>query len=208
MGLGTAIGAITFTGSIVAFAKLQGLVTGAPLVFPGQHPLNALLGIVLVALLVVLCSREPVVGLLRLIVLLSLASRLPADPADRRRRHAGRDLDAELLFGLGGVRHRLHPRQPLLIITGALVGSSGAILSYIMCKGMNRSIFNVILGGFGTEGGAAAAGGPGRRPRGEGGQRRGRRLHHEERRLGRSSCPATAWRWRRRSMRCARWPTC
>ena len=110
MGLGTVIGAITFTGSIVAFAKLQGLVSGSPLVFRGQHPLNALLGIILVVLLVWFAMRGHPITFILLIVL-SLADRLPADPADRRRRHAGRGVDAELLFGLGGGRHRLHLGQ-------------------------------------------------------------------------------------------------
>ena len=102
MAIGLAIGAITFTGSIVAFAKLQGLVTGRPLVFPGQHPLNAALGVLLI-LLIVLFVIDRVGRRLRAAGAAVAGARLPADRADRRRRHAGRDLDAELLFGLGGL---------------------------------------------------------------------------------------------------------
>ena len=110
MGLGTVIGAITFTGSIVAFAKLQGLVTGAPLIFRGQHPLNALIGIALVLAAGVVRHARPSDHLHPADRAVA-GGRLPADPADRRRRHAGRGLDAQLLFGMGGGRHRLHPGQ-------------------------------------------------------------------------------------------------
>ncbi len=159
MGLGTAIGAITFTGSIIAFGKLQGLITGAPLVFPGQHYLNAALGLVLlgVGVLFVIGGGEP--WAFWLIVVISLALGLllilPIGGADMP--VVISMLNSYSGWAACGIGFTL--ANSLLIITGALVGSSGAILSYIMCKGMNRSIFNVILGGFGTEGGVAPVGG-------------------------------------------------
>jgi NAD(P) transhydrogenase subunit beta len=156
MGLGTIIGAITFTGSIVAFAKLQGLVSGAPLVFRGQHPLNALIGIVIVVLLVWFALRgHPITFIL--LIALSLAVGflliLPIGGADMP--VVVSMLNSYSGWAAAGIGFTL--ANTALIVTGALVGSSGAILSYIMCKGMNRSIFNVILGGFGTDSSAAGA---------------------------------------------------
>jgi len=159
MSLGLAIGAITFSGSVVAFAKLQGLVSGAPVIFTGQHKLNAGLGIALVVLLVIFCITESYVvfGLLTaLAFLLGFLLIIPIGGADMP--VVISMLNSYSGWAAAGIGFTLG--NPLLIVAGALVGSSGAILSYIMCKGMNRSIFNVILGGFGGET-AGPAGGPG-----------------------------------------------
>jgi NAD(P) transhydrogenase subunit beta len=159
MSLGSAIGAITFTGSIVAFTKLQGLVSGAPVVFKGQHLLNLLIGLVIMALIAYfslnLGYQELAFWLMTtLAFVVGITLIIPIGGADMP--VVISMLNSYSGWAAAGIGFTLN--NPLLIITGALVGSSGAILSYIMCKAMNRSFFNVILGGFGTGDEDATAG--------------------------------------------------
>jgi NAD(P) transhydrogenase subunit beta len=150
MGLGVSIGAITFTGSIIAFMKLQGVMSGSPITFPGQHYLNALLGILIISLIGYLIINQSTQIFWILIVASLLIGFLIIIPI------GGADMPVVISmlnsysgWAAAGIGFTLE--NTALIITGALVGSSGAILSYIMCKGMNRSFLNVILGGFGTD---------------------------------------------------------
>ncbi len=163
LSLGTAIGAVTFSGSVIAFAKLQGIMSGAPIVFPGQHKLNAAIGAVIAVLIVVLIFSQSgsVFWLLVLFsFLIGFLLIVPIGGADMP--VVVSMLNSYSGWAAAGIGFTLS--NPALIIVGALVGSSGAILSYIMCKGMNRSIVNVLLGGFGGEAaGPAAVGGAGDR---------------------------------------------
>jgi H+-translocating NAD(P) transhydrogenase subunit beta len=156
MSVGLAIGAITFSGSLIAFAKLQALMSGAPTVFPGQHKVNLGLGILLVVLIVAFVATGSQV-LFWLIALLAFGLGfliiIPIGGADMP--VVVSMLNSYSGWAAAGIGFTI--QNLALIITGSLVGASGAILSYIMCKGMNRSIFNVLLGGFGGEGVAMSA---------------------------------------------------
>ncbi|MFC3674135.1 NAD(P)(+) transhydrogenase (Re/Si-specific) subunit beta [Ferrovibrio xuzhouensis] len=157
MSLGVVIGIITFSGSLVAFAKLQGLVSGSPVIFRGQHALNALIGLVIFALIVAFCfnpTHELFWAVIALSLVVGFTIIIPIGGADMP--VVVSMLNSYSGWAAAGIGFTL--QNPALIVTGALVGSSGAILSYIMCKGMNRSLFNVILGGFGGDSGGAAAG--------------------------------------------------
>ena len=156
MSLGVAIGAVTFTGSIIAFGKLQGFITGKPVSFFGQHKLNAALGALLLVLIIILCvtsSQFVFWSIVAVALVLGVLMIIPIGGADMP--VIVSMLNSYSGWAAAGIGFTL--QNNLLIIVGALVGSSGAILSYIMCKAMNRSFFNVILGGFGGEAAGAAA---------------------------------------------------
>jgi len=150
MSIGVAIGAITFAGSIIAFAKLNGNMSGAPIILPGRHALNILIFAGIVALIVYFCMAQAqwtfwAIAVLSFVFGITLI--IPIGGADM-------PVVVSMLNSYSGwaaAAMGFTLENSALIITGALVGSSGAILSYIMCKGMNRSFISVILGGFGGE---------------------------------------------------------
>jgi NAD(P) transhydrogenase subunit beta len=160
LSLGLAIGAITFTGSVIAFAKLNGNMSGAPILLPGRHILNLLLLAALIALIVVLVisggeAKWAFWAIFAVALVGGITLIIPIGGADM-------PVVVSMLNSYSGwaaAALGFTLENTTLIITGALVGSSGAILSYIMCKGMNRSFISVILGGFGGDASASAAGG-------------------------------------------------
>jgi NAD(P) transhydrogenase subunit beta len=163
MSLGVAIGAVTFTGSVIAFAKLNGNMSGKPILLPSRHLINAGLAVLLLVLVALFVNTEGY-GLFWLIVLVSLVLGgliiVPIGGADMP--VVVSMLNSYSGWAAAGIGFTLG--NLALIVTGALVGSSGAILSYIMCKGMNRSFISVILGGFGGESSAAPGKGVETRP--------------------------------------------
>jgi NAD(P) transhydrogenase subunit beta len=156
MSLGVAIGAITFAGSLIAFAKLNGNMSGAPILLPARHALNVAIAAAIVALIVYFVTAQPhwafwAIAALSFVFGITLI--IPIGGADMP--VVVSMLNSYSGWAAAGIGFTLE--NTALIITGALVGSSGAILSYIMCKGMNRSFVSVILGGFGGEIAAAGA---------------------------------------------------
>ncbi|MFM0084088.1 NAD(P)(+) transhydrogenase (Re/Si-specific) subunit beta [Paraburkholderia sediminicola] len=161
--IGTFVGAITFSGSVIAFGKLSGkykfrLFQGAPVVYAGQHLINLFLALAMLGFGVIFFLTQswlPFIIMTIIAFVLGVLIIIPIGGADMP--VVVSMLNSYSGWAAAGIGFSLN--NPMLIIAGSLVGSSGAILSYIMCRAMNRSFFNVILGGFGNEAGAAAAGG-------------------------------------------------
>ena len=166
--LGAAIGAVTFSGSVIAFGKLSGkykfrLFQGAPVTFPGQHMLNLVLGLIMLGLGLLFSftgNWTAFFAMLALAFVMGVLIIIPIGGADMP--VVVSMLNSYSGWAAAGIGFSLN--NSMLIIAGSLVGSSGAILSYIMCKAMNRSFFNVILGGFGGEATTAVAGNKEQRP--------------------------------------------
>ena len=168
LALGAFIGAVTFSGSVIAWGKLSGkskfrLFQGAPVVFPGQHWLNLALGLAALFFLYGFWHSQSSIDFILICLLgfiIGVTLIIPIGGADMP--VVVSMLNSYSGWAAAGIGFSLN--NSMLIIAGSLVGSSGAILSYIMCKAMNRSFFNVILGGFGGEAGAAAGGAQEQRP--------------------------------------------
>ena len=173
MSLGVAIGAITFTGSIIAFLKLNGNMSGKPIMLPSRHLINIVLAVGLVVLIILFMISQSTVFfwlITAFALLLGILIIIPIGGADMP--VVVSMLNSYSGWAAAGIGFTLS--NMALIITGALVGSSGAILSYIMCRAMNRQFLSVIAGGFGSDGGKPKAASTGEQPAGEGGQVHGR----------------------------------
>ena len=207
--IGTFVGAITFSGSVIAFGKLSGkykfrLFQGAPVSFKGQHMLNLVLALAMIALGLVFCFADgmepawtPFIVMTVIAFVLGVLIIIPIGGADMP--VVVSMLNSYSGWAAAGIGFSLN--NSMLIIAGSLVGSSGAILSYIMCKAMNRSFFNVILGGFGGDAPARRRGGAQeQRPVKSGSAddaafifEQCRNRHHRSRlRTGRGACAALA----------------